>query len=335
MKNKVLPYIIGTTLALGGANVDMIPVNMTLDHSYSTECSALVATTTTNKTIVAWDDETPYKPDVCDGNLYVSVFKDFHGKKVYQIIPEVSYKDMGKKDGYLLNTKKDELISAIEYTTQIASAAITHDAYTSCRANPATSCTIAHTVTGSNTAGALVARTFPSSASLTGCTWNGTTVPVTTSLNDGTANRWSRGHYITAPTTGNVVCSISASSIIYHSESSYAGVSQTGQPFASSTATVASSTSISGTLGGLTITEQETGASFWQLHLMQVKAVTGNDWLIGTGEHIAVTSITTAGANTVLRGLDPDWATSVIDSNNTTPTGGASPVYIEDIIWFQ
>lgn len=321
MFKKLLPYILGTSLVLGGTTADLIPVDMKLDHSYSTECSALNATTTTNKTTVPWDDETPYKPDVCNGNLYVSVFKDFKGQKVYEVIGEKSYTDMGKVDGFKLNTQKNELISAVEYAANIAEAAIAHDAFTSCRANPGTSCTVAHTVTGSNTFGYGVQMTFQNKSFNGNCTWNGTAMSSAGEIEDTTANRKARGVYLASPATGNVVCSVTSSTLIYHSESSYTGAAGT---IGATTTQKTTTGTLSATAGGLTIIETTTGSDYLSMVATIINAVSGNDWLIGG--HVAnPSSEPTAGANTTRRGLDPDWATGIFDSNNTAPTGGATP----------
>ena len=211
-----------------------------------------------------------------------------------------------------------KLLLILAFLPFTASASITADSFTSCRANPATSCTVAHTVTGSNTAGIASAFTFPSLASLTGCTWNGTSMNLTTSYSDGTANRTVGLYYLSGVTTGNITCSINASTVIYHSDESYAGVSQTGQPVSSASAFTPAGTSVAVTLGGLTVNANTAGSEYINLICAQSNAVSGNDWLFcGAGGTNG--NAYSAGANTAFRGQDLDQLTAIFDSNNTTP----------------
>ena len=211
-----------------------------------------------------------------------------------------------------------KLLLILAFLPFTASASISADSFTSCRANPATSCTVAHTVTGSNTAGIAEPMTLPSIASITGCTWNGTSMTFINANSNGTANRASSLYYINAPTSGNITCSINASTLIYHSDESYTGVSQTGQPVNNLANNVTSDVTLSTTIGGLTVSQAPALAGYLANNCAQVNAVSGNDWLIcGIADESA--SIPLAGANTILRGQDGDWRTGIIDSNNTTP----------------
>jgi hypothetical protein len=208
------------------------------------------------------------------------------------------------------------LLAFLPFTASASISAV--GPFTSCRANPAPSCTVAHTVTGSNTAGAVSAMTIPSLASITGCTWNSVGMTLINSTSNSTANRASSLYYINAPASGNITCSINASTLIYNSNESYSGVSQTGQPVANDARNVTSDTSLSTTIGGLTVTKVYTVASYIGNICAQINAVSGNDWLIcSMGDEGA--SFPTAGANTVLRGQDGDWRTGIFDSNDTTP----------------
>ena len=320
-------------LFLAGSVAPIVPQEMVLTYSYSVECSALENITTTSERIVPSSDRTPYKPTVCNDMLYVSVFSDERGNTVYKEITASKYGKMGEVDGHLSNTKNSELVSIFDALTPRAEAAIAFDAYTQCRANPATSCTVSHTVTGSNTILAVGAFSFPSAAIPTGCTANGSAMTLINWYADSTANRDVYLYLKVAPSTGNIVCSISASSIIYFSASSYNGVTQTGQPIASTTDFVASGTSISSTLSGLTITTNAAGTEYMQANSMVVTAISGDCWLIhavGT----TVGNLLSAGSNTTLRGQDTDQLTGISDSNGTS--GGcpaAAVLLMQDNVW--
>jgi hypothetical protein len=213
-----------------------------------------------------------------------------------------------------------KLLILLAFLPFTASASISADSFTSCRANPATSCTVAHTVTGSNVAGVTGAFTFPTLAQLTGCTWNGTAMTLINMYTDGTANRQVGLYYLSGATSGNVTCSINASTINYHEDESYTGVSQTAQPIASSSVAVAAGTTISNTLGGLTVIGNGTNSAYLNMICAQSNAVTGNDWLLCTAyNNFGVATFWSAGANTAFHGADGDGTIGSFDSNDTTP----------------
>jgi hypothetical protein len=209
------------------------------------------------------------------------------------------------------------LLAFLPFTASASISAV--GPFTSCRANPAPSCTVAHTVTGSNMAGVVEAVTVQDLAHLTGCTWNGTSMALDVYHLDVTSRTETGFYYINAPTTGNITCTINASTLIYHSDESYSGVSQTGQPVATSSTEVTSGTSVSNTLGGLTITGTSAVSEYIFLSTFQLNAVSGNDWLIGGLGTFPALSVFSAGANTILRGQEGDGRTGIIDSNDTTP----------------
>lgn len=208
-------------------------------------------------------------------------------------------------------------------------ASIAAGTFLECRANPAFFCTSAsHTISGSNNAGVVTGYWLPSqTAKLTSCTWNGSAMSDKSTITDSTANRGISLFYITAPTTGVVTCNAAASVLVYHSDENYTGVSQTGQPIASTT-NKTTATTMSITLGGLTVILNQSVSSYLSGICAQVNAVSGNDWLLcAAGVEPAGTN--SAGANTSIRGFDSDARSGVYDSNDTA---GPVTVVINGVI---
>lgn len=289
-------------LAIGGISTPLVPSQLELQYSYQYPASDYQSEILDlEKNILVQNPQKEFEDDDKNGLISVSVFTDDAGNKVFQQIPDSQYSDMGKTDGYLKNPKKSELKSILELLTPKAEAAIALDtSVNGGLANPATSLTYAHTVTGTNPIIFVGAFGAIGSDNITGVTYAG----VSMSLVDKeqiSGDRWLYLFLLTAPSTGanNVVISANASIAIGGQSASYTGVKQTGQPDAFTKNTGTSVTSLTTTL--TTIADNS-----WTFMVLKT---------IGNGP--------IAGSGTVRRQTANNMA--IFDSNGAiTPAGSAS-----------
>lgn len=110
--------------------------------------------------------------------------------------------------------------------------AIAFDAVSSGSTASATSLSVAHTVTGSNTLGMVNIDTNNAIDILTGATFNGSAMTLAAATST-LGVQVGYNYYKYAPSTGNVVATFSVASLIGIQTCTYSGVSQTGFPDAS------------------------------------------------------------------------------------------------------
>jgi len=122
--------ITGTLLITSGSIVPIIPSEMELQYSFSTEHPEVftlfdpIASTTQPLNLTYTDEDG-------DGTVYFSVFTDHKGNDVYTEIPATKYTEMGGLDGYSKNPTKEEYLTLFESLIQPVEAAVTFDAATS------------------------------------------------------------------------------------------------------------------------------------------------------------------------------------------------------------
>lgn len=122
--------ITGALLITGGTVVPIVPSEMELQYSFSTEHPEVftifdpIASTTQPLNLSYIDADN-------DGIVYFSVFTDTVGNEVYTEISATKYTEMGGLDGYSKNPTKEEYLTLFESLVQPVEAAVTFDAATS------------------------------------------------------------------------------------------------------------------------------------------------------------------------------------------------------------
>lgn len=259
--------IIAVSVLIGASITPIIPEEMDLQYSFQYDVGAVEIEKQNSQNSSTTKDffGTNFDDDDGNGVVSVSVFSDKNGDFVYAQIDDSQYEQMGKKDGYAKNPKKDEFISLSEFFTPKVEAAIAFDATTASilTGSGATSITFAHTVTGTDTFLIVSATTLnwtagaPSSVS---ATYNGVSMTVVAqNVQVFNTNNW-RTHqlYLAGASTGsnNVVVSTgSGSGRIKGVAYSYTGVDQTSPILASNTA----SAPTSGNTMSISLTTAEAG----------------------------------------------------------------------------
>ena len=263
---KYIIATIGTTTILGSAPLFQ-GAEMPLVGSFTYECNGVMRTAELEDGSIVQAD---FDPEPCTGTHAYSVFIGSNGDKVYDEITLDKYKDIGGKDCYSRNPKKNESQSAFgKAFAPRAEAAIAFDAaYSEGLGGSGTSFTFAHTVTGSNTFLAVHARCalvgFTSVAyNSDGMTKQFTGNQQTTAL-----------FYLFGADTGanNVVITCDGSAAdIYANASSYTGA---GSPLDANGETSNSGTSI-------TLTVTATSSDAWAIGGFRSDA--GGDWTMTSG----------------------------------------------------
>lgn len=239
-----------------------------------------------------------------NGVISVGTFTDRKGQNVYAKIPDTQYAQMGEKNGSMYNPTKTELIPLFDtFIAPIAvDAAIAVDATSEGYAN-STSVTIAHTVTGTDTAIVVSLWTFPNGDVATGITYNAEALSKRgTIATDATGyqNIWGASGADTG--THNIVVLASPSSQLFVTAASYTGVDQT-TPFPT--------TAVTGSSAGTSFTAS-------------ITTTVDQSWLALGGR--SPSRNPTAGANTIVRKLngtsgDAGW---LLDSDGARSTGSNS-----------
>jgi len=262
---KILQGIGAGIIALGGISLaPVIPTEMELLYSYQQhpsmvieEPETIVTATSTIKRIV---EKRPQFIDE-DGNdtISVSVFANRKGEKIYVQIPDSQYEEMGKKDGYTKNPKKEELLNILEANK--AKAAIAFDAATSSYdGGSVSSITVAHTAGASG--GIAWIGTMPGGNvgdTVTGVTVDGNAATFTVKKNSASIGSGAQYiylyYYVNPPASSvNYVVSQSASSDMQATIITYTAASQTGQPDSTTTGEIA---------GNLTLTTTTIADNSW------------------------------------------------------------------------
>lgn len=234
MKSVLNKIIIATVIGGGAISVPVYPTDLELLYSYQYHFDQYqeVITLVDGKTTA----NNPQKPfDDNDGNnlISVSVFADNKGEITYVQIPDDTYLEMGKRGGEAKNPKQLELQSIYELMKpKIANGAVGYDTSTTGNANPGTSVTVSHTITGSDTLLLSGVITNDTTDLVTGCTWNGSAMSRVDIQAAATTNFLGYIYSLVGAETGthNIVCSRSTSNLIGLMSASYTGVSQTGFP---------------------------------------------------------------------------------------------------------
>lgn len=176
--------------------------------------------------------------------------------------------------------------------------AIALDASSHSRVSGATSLTFAHTCTGSQRA-LVLSVVGETTDVITGATYNG--VAMTLVRKGASGGRYLYAFYLNAPATGanNIVVSASGAAFIEGNAASYTGVSQSGQPEASS------------------VFAGSTGATSFAT---SVTTVTANAWVVLAA--LGQAGTITAGSGTTLRATD--LVGGILDSGAAIATPGST-----------
>lgn len=313
MNNTFTKIAIGiVTVVSGGAYVPIIPNDLQPGLTEYPEMKGYQYAVGSDRTMwklvngefiqTGVSPDADFTDDDKNGLISVAVFTNKKGQDVYKKITEEEYRLMGVPEGYKNNPKRAELVPLFEKIIPQAEAAIAIDSSSDGYAN-ATSLTFSLTVTGSNTAIAVSAWTFPNGDVITGVTYNAealTKKGTKSSDAGGFQNVWGAAGADTG--THNVVVSASPSSQLFVAAASYTGVDQT-TPFPATAVT---------------------GGSSADTFSASITTTVDQSWLFLGGR--SPSKVPTAGANTFLRETnaasgDAGW---ILDSNGARSTGSNS-----------
>ena len=167
VKKTLTGIAVGASLIIGGGTVDLVPVNLPAVawSQYRAEEAPVDAPAWTENTATGTIDHPAYiapkfTDDDGDGLISYAIAINKKGEKVYTQIPEIGYKTLGTKNGFIHNleyqavdhiTLAEAIIDGI--TAKTAEAAIAHNAsdeakYTACVTG--TSCTYSFTNNSGN-----------------------------------------------------------------------------------------------------------------------------------------------------------------------------------------
>lgn len=311
MPQSVSAIVLTATLIIG--SIPIIPSQMTFIYaaqgSYAAQFTPIQVDTSVSSSSPTFTTKPLYQTtglplfvDDGTGQISYAVFQDTNGTQVYVQIPNSQYTQMGKKEGALVNPVKDQYISLFQSlsTAQPVQAAINLDASSTAKDNShlVTSLTWAHTITGANTALAVLGTMFRGDVTVTATsTYNGVPLRLIVATSSGAipftnADGWQGWAFLMMnPPQGvaNIVVNFSNTSsttvngqIAFNAES-FNGVRQNNQP--DNFGVTATTSYLAGNVGATSTVQ------------------TPNSWLFGVADDTGggIGGINLPGANTKYR----------------------------------
>lgn len=302
IKKKILWIFIGGVVFAS----PVIPENMTFLYAYQypvNEYKEFIYLPYLSEDIP--NPQPIYKDNNKDGVISVSVFEDKFGNKHYIQIDDILYSNMGEKGGYLENPKATKKNNLITLLTDIAEGAIARDDHSYGLAT-ATSVTVAHTITGSNTF--MMSAMYSISDDAVSLTVNGVSATQMVKQHAPVHGLYWYIYALNNPTTGNVVWTTGTSESKAVSSESYTGAFQ-GTP------TEANGVVCSGKVQSVDdITDS-------------VTTVADNSWIFSSA-YDGGSGTTDGGTNNTMIALDDNYFATGDTNSDQTPAGSKSMQWI-------